>query len=330
MKRALILSLLFFATLSLKEKQKVALQSNGVTTIFGGATPFVTAYDSAVDGDTIYLPGVTLIPPAIIDKKLAIIGAGHYPDSTSATNKTIIPNSITIKENADSLFLTGIEFSAITFYSNHQVNNVVISRCKVNGTITYTGNAVTPCTYNTIEECVLTTVNFANATSSIITNSILSGAIIYGSGNAIYNNIFTYYVWKLQSLTNCIIANNVFTSTSYFSSGCNSCTFTYNVFGNTQSGGTNTWVNNYNNTTQAGFLVNQSGTAFDYAHDYHLTTPASYSGTDSTQVGIYGGIYPYKTAAVPLNPHISSQSIPMSTDVNGMLNININVNAQDD
>ena len=77
-------------------------------------------------------------------------------------------------------------------------------------------------------------------------------------------------------------------------------------------------------------MVNQSGGSFSYTHDYHLVSPTTYLGTDSTQVGIYGGIFPYKTAAVPLNPHISSQSIPMATDVNGMLNININVNAQDD
>ena len=334
MKKALVLSLLFLAALSLIAQQKVALLSNGVTTIFGGAAPFVDAYTAAVDGDTIYLPGATLIPPASIDKTLAIIGAGHYPDSTTATNKTIIPNSINIKENADSLFLSGIEFSgSITFYTNHQVNNVVISRCRINSTINYAGNAATPCTYNTINECVVGNIYLSNATSCIVTNCIISSNVRYGSGNAIYNNVFIstgYSSHEFMNLSNCFIANNIVANSTYLIYSCNSCTFTYNVWSANPTGGTNTWTNNYNNTTMTGFLVNQTSGSFSYTDDYHMTSPSSYQGTDSTPIGIYGGIYPYKTAAVPLNPHISSQSIPMATDVNGMLNININVNAQDD
>jgi hypothetical protein len=329
MKKVLLLSLLFAATFTLVAQQKVALQSNGVTTIFGGAAPFVDAYAAAVDGDTIYLPGVTLAVPSEINKKLAIFGAGHYPDSTTATNKTTLSGNLTIKEDADSLFLTGFELTGtITFYTNHQVTNVVISRCKLNN-ITFSGTGATPCTNVTIKECVLSNINFSNATSCMVTNNILTGGITNGSGNAFYNNVFIYYVWKFQSITNCFIANNVFTNTSYLFSGCSSNTFSNNIFTNTPSPGTNTFVNNYNNVSGS-VMVNQSGGSFSYTHDYHLTTPASYPGTDSTQVGIYGGIFPYKTAAVPLNPHISSQTIPMATDVNGMLNININVNAQDD
>jgi hypothetical protein len=46
-------------------------------------------------------------------------------------------------------------------------------------------------------------------------------------------------------------------------------------------------------------------------------------------VGIYGGLFPYKEGAVPLNPHISLKNIAPQTDVNGDLNIQLKVNAQD-
>ena len=334
MKKVLLLSLFIAATITLVAQQKVALQSNGVTTIFGGAAPFVDAYAAAVDGDTIYLPGVTLTVPSEINKKLAIFGAGHYPDSTTATNKTILSGNLTIKEDADSLFLTGFEITgSINFNNDHEVNNVVISRCKINSNINYAGNAATPCTYNTINECIFGTIYLYNATSCIVTNCIINGGVNYGSGNAIYNNIFlsnNSYSYEFRYLSNCFIANNIVTNSYYLIYSCNSCTFTFNVWSTTPSGGTNTWTNNYDGVTMTGFLVNQTSGSFSYTDDYHLTTPASYPGTDSTQIGIYGGIYPYKTAAVPSNPHISTQSIPMATDVNGMLNININVNAQDD
>jgi hypothetical protein len=44
---------------------------------------------------------------------------------------------------------------------------------------------------------------------------------------------------------------------------------------------------------------------------------------------MYGGSFPYKAGAVPINPHIVTKIIAPQTDVNGDLNINITVGAQD-
>lgn len=48
-------------------------------------------------------------------------------------------------------------------------------------------------------------------------------------------------------------------------------------------------------------------------------------------MGIYGGLpnYTFKEGCVPFNPHIISKTIAPNTDVNGHLNINIKVGAQD-
>ena len=54
----------------------------------------------------------------------------------------------------------------------------------------------------------------------------------------------------------------------------------------------------------------------------------TYLGDDGTEVGIYGGLVPFKEGAVPINPHISQKSIQTTTDSNGLLNIYFTVEAQ--
>jgi len=78
-------------------------------------------------------------------------------------------------------------------------------------------------------------------------------------------------------------------------------------------------------------FVKQSGTTFDYNHNYALkpTAPGKNAGDDGTDVGIYGSTNPYKTSALPSNPHISFKDIPASTLPNGTIPLKIRVTAQD-
>ncbi|MEI7983947.1 MAG: hypothetical protein WCI71_20035 [Bacteroidota bacterium] len=71
--------------------------------------------------------------------------------------------------------------------------------------------------------------------------------------------------------------------------------------------------------------------SFSYTNNYHLksTSNGHNAGTDGTDVGIYGTLIPYKEAAVPFNPHISSKSIGSTTNPTGTLDVDIRVSAQD-
>jgi hypothetical protein len=51
-------------------------------------------------------------------------------------------------------------------------------------------------------------------------------------------------------------------------------------------------------------------------------------GTDGNQVGIYGGVFPYKELAIPVNPNIISKTISPQTNASGELNIQVQVKAQ--
>jgi hypothetical protein len=316
-------------------QQKVALNRNGTTEIYGGSNPFNDAYLAASSGDTIYLPGGNLPFPATIDKKLVIIGAGHYPSVTVATNRTVLNGNLNIGENADNLHLEGIDISGgITFTNNHKVDGVVIKRCRTYS-IGYSGNGSTPCLNNTIRECVInSTIDFSNAKSLLFSNNIVGSAVSSGSELGISNNIFLYsgnQYYIFSNIDNSSISNNIVFQAydgSYIQTSCELSTFSNNIFAVSPSVGSNTFVNNYNSVAIAGLFVNQTGNAFDYTHDYHLLNPGTYLGTDGNQVGIYGGLFPYKDSALPVNPNIVSKTIVPQTNASGELNIQVQVKAQ--
>lgn len=330
-----------FSAFSLFAQQRVALHSNGTTTVFAGSNPFTDAYNAAANGDTLYLPGGTIPYPSIIDKGLMIIGAGHYPDSTLATGKTVLSGDLSIRQNADKLWLEGIEVTGnIIFYTNQKVDSVTIKRCKFSY-IEYSGNRTTPCVENNICENIISgSVNFGNATSSVLSNNIIGGQISNANNIGISNNILfhdptnvSYYSALFMYSNTCFISNNIIFRNNGGGSNvyheCNLNTFFNNIFRIVPNTGTNTFTNNYNSIDIATVFVDQSGNIFNYSQNYHLVNPAIYLGTDNTQVGIYGGMYPFKEASVPQNPHIQFKNISTHTDNNGDLNIQIQVESQD-
>lgn len=153
-----------------------------------------------------------------------------------------------------------------------------------------------------------------------ISNNIMLFNSNAGSGWVAFYNVASSY-----------ISNNIVfrSNPTYFYTTCNSNTFERNILATMPEVGTNTFTDNYNNIDISTVFVNQTGVVFDYSHDYHLVNPSLYLGTDGTQVGIYGGFYPYKGESVPVNPHIQLKNISTHTDSNGEINIQMQVEAQD-
>jgi hypothetical protein len=321
-----ILSLFVF---QLQAQKVVMLQkANGQQQAFYGNQPLIDAYTAASNEDTIYLPGGSFVAPDF-NKRLTIYGAGHYPDSTVATGKTIIANPFTIASEADSFLLEGIEFAAnIEIGSN--VNYLVL---KHNSLATVTYGALPVSANSRIEGNIIRgSLNITYAANLLMVNNIITGQLIYGkNGDVIRNNIFLAPDYVLNSCTYALFENNIFLSGINYalSNWVNDYnTFTNNVFTMTPIWSFNTNNNNYLNVAGANIFVNQTGNSFNYSHNYHLQNPGNYVGADATQCGIYGGLMGYKEGAVPVNPHIRQKTIANTTDANGKLNVNITVGAQ--
>jgi len=290
---------------------------------------------------TIYLSGGTFYAPSSITKTLYIYGAGHYLDSTQATGKTIISGNLILDRNTDGTYIEGIDLTGyfrLIFSSLDTVSNITLAYCKISGSIDvgYTGNTYSN-NFALQRSVVMGEINFTRATNAAVYNSIIQGRITNSNGILYENNIlfysFSLYGYCTITGDNNIIKNNIFFKNETTSGvGGNGNQLFNNLFtATTPSFGVSyTASGNYYPVNIDSVFVNNNIYTFDYSKDYHLKHPDTYIGTDGTQIGIYGGTFPYKEGAVPSNPHIQLKNVAPTSDSNGQLQIEFKISAQDE
>ena len=340
--KILALFIVLFTFSSLQAQKIVALHSTTGVQFFSDDNPLQSAYAAAVDNDTIYLPGGSFAPPARFEKKLRIYGAGHYPSATTATHITKISGDFRLSDEADGFYLEGVEITGgLYFDDNESINDVTIKRCRLHD-IHINGDRTHPSENCIFQENVIHGMDLRNLINSNFFNNIIEGGINEARNLSFLNNLFliSNYYWNVFGYANSsMIKNNVFLQESNHhgvADGAGQSTYSHNIVcftydpNNTTAFGTDPILDSNYSMTRADVLVNQTGGNFDYTHDYHLTTAAQANlGDDGTQVGIYGGFYPWKDESIPSNPHISSKNISNTTTTAGTIHIDINVHAQD-
>lgn len=326
----------------------VVLHSTSTTTVFTGNTAFQDAYALSESGDTLYLSGGSFTISSDIEKGLKIFGAGIHPDSTSATYITQINGTMNIKNGADGLYFEGIQFENYIYeHYTQAADDVSFVRCRFNYELNfyYSGGSGTPSVYRenyAFIQCVfIDMLNLKGITNSLITNCIVNNRIYNSNSNWIKNSSFLYSptissYFIISTSNSNIISNCVFHATgSYISNIISGSSNTaQNCVTNSASPSFGTLpvlLNNYNGVDLSTFFISLPSNSFSIYDNYHLTTSAetTYLGDDGTQVGVYGGLSPLKEGFVPKNPHISAKTIAPSTDENGLLDVEIEVNAQD-
>ena len=337
--KKIILFLLFTGFFSSLSAQKVALHSPSGVQFFTGSNGFVEAVNEATSGDTLYLPGGGFPTNSItIDKQLLIFGAGHYPDSTAATSTTILNGYINLSDNADSIHFEGVDIlGGLSTTSNHAVNHIMIKYCRIQGELNIRGDQSNPALNLVVTNSVVTgTVRLTNAQNAGIFNSLFNTDIYDTNGNLFKNNIFFLNNYSVSTYrytiygNNNTIENNIFLRIRDREIMGNSNILRNNLTPKETPfwGTTPIASDNHTGVAVETIFVNQTGNVFDYTHNYHLQSPETYLGTDGAQVGIYGGLFPYKEGAVPSNPHIYLKNIGAETDDQGQLQIQIGVKAQ--
>ncbi len=297
-----------------------------------------TAMIYAEDGDYLYLPATSISVPAglVINKRLNIIGAGHYPDSTQATGVTSITGMVYFLTPSSGSMLQGIYINGNIYFgtnnTNGAVTNILISRCNVASIhLSYNGSDFWGGEYVNIRENIIReSIAFAQVKNVVVENNIIEGGLQYGNGMiTIRNNIclrknanLVYYLSAAR------FDNNIFMSSSSFAYGGSGNLYYNNIFKETDPLGAEFSSGNQFNVTD--LFVSQSGTGFIYAQNYHLTpsSPARGAGMAGTDCGVYGGANPYKEGAVPVNPHIQTKLLPAQTDAQGKINVQVKVAAQ--
>jgi hypothetical protein len=324
---------------STQAQSVVALQKSGDALFYSGTDAFRLAYDAAGSGDTIYLSGGSFLVPDTIAKTVVVFGAGHYPDFTGPTGQTMLSENLILATGADNSYFEGMKIlDRLEFVVNHKIDNLVFRRCRINGAV-YSSSGYN--NSNHIEnalftECVLantsSTNTFANFRNLTLTNCIFTGQINNVYYGTIANCIQLHPTHTLiYSSNNTVVKNCISATPTPFGGATSDLTFLNNVFFSFSeyNFGNHVESNNYFGVASENFFNDQEGNVFDYTHNYHLQSPESFLGTDGTQVGIHGGMHPWKEGSVPMIPHITRKNISHSVDAEGNLRIEIDVAAQD-
>ncbi|MCL1933988.1 MAG: hypothetical protein FWF53_09295 [Candidatus Azobacteroides sp.] len=300
-------------------QQKFTIQ-NGTKMVF--YDDLETAVQQAASGDTIYLPGglFQLQSELIINKKLAIFGTGWDTGTMGGISITQIQNDIRFAEGSSGSLLTGCNISGnINFESNLQ--NITILRNRISGNINFTSGKQMVVSENWVASSIGI---YGDTSDECQINNNYSRSIINFSNSRIYNNVTEF----ATNLYGCTVENNFIMNESDADiSSCSNCYFNNNAFeGNiTFPVGTNIGNNNLMDQSMADTF---NGTEQPKDLEIQDSSPCKNAGTDGTDIGIYGGINPWKPDELPFNPHIIQVVIPTQADKDGNLKVNISVAAQ--
>lgn len=361
MKQFLIFFLLFLNALQGLSQDLIIQRSNEII-LYDDVTE---AFVDLEPGDELYIPGGTYdvnLPCSILSNayslpdSIKIFGAGHYLEYSSTTGKTVLNGNLPggcsssqggILQLGDDNIITGIEFNFMVILSD----NNSVSYCKlihVNGL--FNNNHSVDFRSNIVESGWNS--GYFGATTGFglsgnVSNNIIEGLISTGDNGLIFDsNIFldtTFYAGSLNLIngTNAVIQNNVFITEHTDFSSLNhheSLIYRNNIFVGIAPQGLPDGTWDYQVNTNNIFSPNSStlfenytyGAPFSYGFDFHLTEghPGIGADTNGENIGIYKTDDPTENK-IPFNPHFISKIISSQSDGNGMLNIQIEVEARE-
>lgn len=271
------------------------------------------AIAAASVGDTIYLLGsTTTYGNFTVPKRLTIMGAGYDvvgTDYNLPTTVDYVTLDSTLSGPIDGVTLVGLSCNgSITYASGDRgyIDNVTIKRCKVNYYINVSGN-----NWNIINNIINGNIDFGNYNTIFVANNVFYNSILTSSNQSsvyVLNNLFLYSTYNQFSyVSNANVYNNIFyaNSVSVYSSLNNvfNNNISYNTSNYTLPPSGNSGTGNLQQTdpqfvSQSSIPAPGSGTIpiTDLKnYDWRLkpASPGKNAGTDNTDIGIYGGPYPW-------------------------------------
>ena len=323
---------------SLKAQNSIAtLQHNGTVSVFQGLDAFKQSYQAAVPGDTINLSAGFFNSPNEIAKGLTIVGSGHFPDSINQPRTTflIVNGAVNLVQGANNLRLEGLYIMGDINFQAVPMNHISIVRCYVRSINCGSSDESNRKDNILIRECFISTDNNYESIIGLfgdnneINHNVVRGTMRTITGTCLIEGNVQQNGWYV--VNNCQIRNNIIlTNGGWPILDCTGNSFSNNLFvGSNFSIGNNSFVNNYTNVDVSEIFVNYTVSgAPSYTDNYHLKHPELYIGTDGKEVGLYGGVIPFKDGGYPFNPIIVKRLVAPQTSLDGGLQIEFKVKAQ--
>ena len=324
-------------------------------------TRFDTAVNHAMSGDTLYLSELNNNIGTYssyygsggfhISKQLHIFGTGIHPDSTVASGISYLQGDIIFDFGASGSSISGVYLDDIylgQLYKKDTVTNIDINRCYITNSIVPAGAWITNilirqnicgqinCTPNGNNNANWTiSNNIAYHVGYLGDNSLIANNVLIDTGTFLYSG--SYYIGDIFGNNNTIIENNINLATRIDTNYNLNCTYKNNLTLVPIKNNCSACISSSNIVQHKDSLFTNFGT-YDMVnnksqlirYNFHLKTGCKGigAGSDGNDIGIYGGLYPWKDGDLPVNPHILSKSIGTTLDASGKLKVNVTVEAQ--
>lgn len=281
------------------------LQTGDEVKVYNGPTALTKAVAAAAEsGSVITLSNGTFDNPGAIQKSLCIYGNGWEENTEEGIKPSVISGDLNFSTGSDEVILQDVKIEGVKTgtISATQTSGLIISKCQF-GNFSVGANTQGI----SIRQCYFGTVVGSAYTTLDVQNSISTGRMTYNNEEALLlfdhcilsyyaKGYFDYLYHYKATYTNCVIRQNPSWGGN-FQAGS---TLKNNILICTDLSGCiaeNNWLGTDMSTIFA------DGTNFDYAptRTFALLSPETYVGTDGTEVGIYGGNYPWdKTPTTPV------------------------------
>ena len=306
------------------------------------------AVDAASAGDTIIINKGYYRESINLMKKLVFIGPGiaSVERLGSICSGCARLDRFTIRKEASGSSFIGVDAG---FSIQNDVDDILIENCN-------------------IDRISLNNNNDNNQQNILVSNSLISSRIyLYRSGSEQNNFIFSNNIIQVADITGdnsltdiegrVIFKNNIFLQNGtelfdrikglvlenniFYSAepqGCNQCTFLHNLtFDNDNNNLIGEASENPNSVGEGNIIgqdpkfVNINQITFTNQNDYNLQSgsPAIGAGKDGTDIGIYGGSYPWNIEVATIVPVVTSLTIPVGVvQENGQLEFTFSAEKQ--
>lgn len=323
---------LFCATVCFAQGSMLAtLKHEETITTFYGARALKDAYAAATHGDVITLSSGSFTATDI-EKAITIRGAGMGIDTTKVVEPTVISGDFKINITEE----TSAKFVLEGIYSNNTISydilkNAMFLKCRFKNIINYTnGSKLENATFM---HCRIAEWLYLSTDCSA---TCINCAIYYPYS---YNNStsnFEFLNCIIHSFSNCNIdvASSIFRNSIIISEDNIGRLNSSNTCYNSVAIAIDTFFENITNSTNkiAAYTdIFKTYTGSEFAkldnETFELTESAKtkYLGSDGTEVGIYGGSYPFDST--PTNPQITKCAVASKSTADGKLSVDIQVSA---
>lgn len=323
------------------------IHNDTIFTAYYGLHALESAYNASVDGDVITLSSGGFNAPGFIWKNITIRGVGMDKDTVNKVVPTILIgdfitgsspgttpyNHLTMEgiwhdgtlsyardynyDGLDYALFVRCRFNEITASSHsYELDNVKFIQCKIRN-ITATGNA-------TFLNCYVGALGrlYTSSNDASQMNYECVNCVVYGSlANAHVNH---------STFTNCVLLGNKVLDASNMAYNCigvyiNKSDSINNLFSNVPDHFSNVCYRKVDEV----FDVNSfDANGTDYYSDFDTyrlldSVRTKYLGTDGTEIGMYGGFYPFSRETAT-SPRISKFVVDRKSS-NGKLKVEVEV-----